>query len=620
MNLNIFLLTISIIPIITFIVLLVGKPLASLFPASFQKNAAIYLAPSLGLAVLIIAASYLGRFWSMSQLSNYFWLVFALLLILAVKQNLLKEISKETLLISLLALFCGVSLLIPLLLWGMLNIHNDTFTYLVHSIWLQTHAFNETIIASEVTPFNSQIYIYQTQQLRMGGSYLLGLFQALFHQDWSYNIYPGVIISIITYSGLTIGFSISQIFKKIKTWEIYSLSALPTFTLGGIVFAANYGFLPQILGQTLALVLLISFGFILKKLYNNKLNSKVLMKSALPLAVLLSGITFAYSEFIPFVLLTILASGFVTFFMISRKKKLITLLGVTFGLSVLLLNVEVIRAFNAIRSQSVAIAGTPVPWNLLGFFGHIFGLHGGAWDVFQWAHFSIPFFEPIIFIIIILVVLGFISYKKQWKAILQSEYLPLVVITSIFISGIFVFRFFFSSPFKVGIGQSWSQFKLADWASPFALLLLINALAYLIIKYSKFRKYFWASIMVVCLLAGSYFSYSRMKHTVAYYDTKNLNQYYLDFRNSVNSTCPTGSIYLNFDENDAKFKQVLSMYLKDRDVKSNWLKDDYIYNYLPISLRELQPSPGDCLVERIKANESLSSGSSVGNFKIFISK
>jgi hypothetical protein len=290
-------------------------------------------------------------------------------------------------------------------------------------------------------------------------------------------------------------------------------------------------------------------------------------------------------------------------------------------MSALILNVELIRTYNAIKIQFGAVAGTPVPWNLLGYLAHAFSIHGGSWDVFQWSgNGSQDSTKYEILILSVIIVLGviLISFKRKWLSIIKSEYLPITLLALMFLIGLVYYRYLVPSPFAVGIGQSWSQFKLVDWAGPFMMIFIIVGLASTKKWIGKSFNKILLGLVILGIIFTYYTSISRYKIHIAYYGTNDLNQYYLDFRKAVNLECTENSpIYLNFDDHDLKFKEMLGLYLYDRELKSNWLNDSYISDYLTPAKRAAKASKNDCIIERIKEPEAIPQGSSSGNFRIY---
>jgi hypothetical protein len=107
---------------------------------------------------------------------------------------------------------------------------------------------------------------------------------------------------------------------------------------------------------------------------------------------------------------------------------------------------------------------------------------------------------------------------------------------------------------------------------------------------------------------------------MAYYEgVDDLSRFFLGFRETVFKICPTNSsVYLNIGGPDHKFRQLATLYLAEREVRSNWTDDGYIFPHLPESKRDLQPAAGSCVVERTSRLALLDTGTRVGPFSIGI--
>jgi hypothetical protein len=185
--------------------------------------------------------------------------------------------------------------------------------------------------------------------------------------------------------------------------------------------------------------------------------------------------------------------------------------------------------------------------------------------------------------------------------------IPALLLLFSFCCGLIYFRYFVASPVSVGKGQSWSQFKLMEWAHPFTAVLVLAILAsFLSEARTNYRR-----LMVVLLgaaaLGSSYLGIARTLPLMNYYgNVVDLDAFYRNFRQTVFTVCPlSSSVYLALGGPDYKFRQLASVYLADRDLRSDWTDDGYIYPYIPRSRVNVQVARGDCLVE--PSHEALSS-------------
>lgn len=614
---KIFWITLILIPIISFLITFIGTIICKFFPQEDKRNINFYLSPIFGLSFFVLLASVWGRYIFFGGL-NFVIFFIILFLILAIRyKQILPEVFRNSLIISLLGIICGVTILIPLFIHGGFNAHNDTFTYLAHSQWLQDHTFDEIIKAENIMPLTTQIALYQTGGFRMGGSFLLALFQSLFRFKWSFDVYPSVIILALTVCCLIIGFTLSKFFPNLRRRFVFLLMSLPALSLGGLVFGANLGFLPQTLGLVFGTGFLIIVGLSLNLIKNTEFNLFSISKLSFLGSLLFSGIVLTYSELTPFIFLAFLISCvyFIIRFFNVKNTIIYSILLALF--SIILLNYEIVRAIKALLTQSSAVVGTPVNWPLFGYLSHAFGLHGGAWDISQWS--SLVSSEMFIFIFNILFVCIFLFFLIYIITFLIKKHpednllIPILSVTIVFVLFFVYFRYFVSSPFDIGKGQSWSQFKISDWINPFIFVILIFAF---VSSKDYIKKYF--SYLVVVLFALAFIfsilsSIGRIKPLInTYSQTNDLSNYYVNFNKKVDNYCVNNTpIYLNFNNDNLKFRQIATLYLYNREIKSNWLNDGYIYPWLPSNKRSQWPVIGDCVVELSQKNDFLSNNDGI---------
>jgi hypothetical protein len=102
-----------------------------------------------------------------------------------------------------------------------------------------------------------------------------------------------------------------------------------------------------------------------------------------------------------------------------------------------------------------------------------------------------------------------------------------------------------------------------------------------------------------------------------YKGVNDLNSFYLKFRNTVFTTCPSSApVYLALEGDHQKFREMAVLYLSDREVRSDWMDDGYIYPELTDERRTQALNMGDCVVEPIDQGGSLSKSSTVGSYRV----
>lgn len=607
---EIFWITLAIVPIFLTLLTFIGFIFCKLFPSQARANANFYLAPSIGLAIVVIFASTLGRFVSLGGRGVFVFFVIIIIVLTLLYRQYLYQIFKSSILISVFGIICGTSILIPLFIYGAFDSHNDAFTYLAHSNWLQDYSLNKKILSNDITPLTTQVYLYQVNGFRMGGSFLLAFVQSIFSLTWSYQAYPALIISAIATCCLAMGFPIAQAFKNIERRFLLALISLPALSIGGLVFGANFGFLPQTIGLALGIGFLATIGISFRLIIGKKSSILSITKLAFLSAILFAGALFAYSEIVPFILIAslICVIFFITRFFVLKNSFIFVSIFSIF--SIVLLNLEIERVIRALLTQSMAVVGTPVEWPLLGFVAHSIGIHGGAWDILQWS--NIDSIKSPIFVLGLIVtglILGMLIFNRNfiWKYSVEGTLMPVLITVMVFIFCFFYFRYIVPSPFPKGIGQSWSQFKLSDWLSPYLSVLVLFSIAALQLRSNKFFKIITLTLFCMCFVGTIAISAIRIKpFTHSYQKVSNIDKFYINFKDIVNEVCPNNSpIYLNLDGSNLKLRQMILIYLYDKEIKSNWMNDDYIYHYLSDQKQKQKPAINDCVVESDKKNDLL---------------
>jgi hypothetical protein len=295
-----------------------------------------------------------------------------------------------------------------------------------------------------------------------------------------------------------------------------------------------------------------------------------------------------------------------------------------FFASLLILNTELFRVYKALSLESNVVVGGPVEWTLIGYIGHILGVHSGTFgEPFQWSLSEFVKTRSVIYGLILLAALSlllFSQHRNLKRAIIKGPLMPAAMVLVIFITSLFYFRYFVQSPFTRGVGQSWSQFKLTDWAHPCMMVIVLFAIASLRKRSIRFfDKLLLPSLFLFCLWGTVYLSEERSESLMAYYSgVTDLSQFYLTLRKEVNAHCPSDAVvYLALPGEHHKFRQMMLYYLYDRNVKSVWTDDGYIFPYIPVNKRVQKIHYGYCVVEP-KNGYLVNKGIEVGNYRIGI--
>lgn len=614
-----FFVTITIVFVTQIFCVIVGARVAALMPWHLRSTAKFYLSPIIGFGCLVLFSSWYGQNFPLGKgLSTSLICLIVFVLCFYLERNKW-QLLKFALIASAFSCLCGASLLSGLYAFEAFNFHNDGFTYLAHGDWLQNNAFNDRIPAVDVTPAKTQIALYQSEGFRMGGNYLLGLIQSVSQLKWSIDAYPSVVILATANCCMAVGFPLSYALKKTSRFHKFELLSLPALSVGGMVFSMSFGFLPQSLGVSLGAAFIFSYGALTLHVKNNEAKPTQLAKWAILPCILFSASVYAYSEFALFL---IASAGFYTFYFLvepSNRKVLFHYIFINLALTTILLNLEILRAFDAIITQSSVVVGSPVNWPLLAYLFHAMGIHGGAWDGLQTMLPGTPLLTqtvltPVYVFSILLLIKGFVAFPR-------NKYFQLTLITLIIaIHSVLLlyFRYGVESPFPLGKGQSWSQFKIADWLHPFMSVVLISGLLSLLTKQPKIMRGVLHGLFVVFLLLTMAGGYERARHVMkSYPNVTYLSSYLKKLPSVVSRICDkNASIFLDLGGSYHKVRQSVSLFLDDRDLKSNWFDDGYIFHQMIDDNRHRQIEKGDCVIQPEKKRGYLTEGLTYGPFLI----
>lgn len=564
-------------------VTLIGRHLARLLPYRLRPRSILYLSPALGLGLVVLVSSYVGR------LVGFATVPYAIAALMAIGATVAwlcerrrSEAAVHFALVAAVSLVAGSAILMCVWRYGGFNAGNDAFTYLVHGNWLQTHAFGNVIAPNDIEPYSTQVALYQRAGLRMGASFLLGWVQAMAGLHWSYVAYPAVISAAASALSFAAVFAASLL-VRIRPVHGYLLACIPGISLGSAVFALSMGFLPQVLGSAASLSFLALGGGLLLEVTRpeGSLSRSAHWGAGLVLGGLLAVVVIGYSEELPFVSVGAFLAAAIAFAGAPKSRlRLMKLLGVALIAAGALANIDIVRGVHAIIMQSRAVVGWPVDWSLLEHIGHALGVHGGSGDTVGWIGNSSILG---IALVIGLSVLIFRTWRHPDRRQITIA-LPSLCFGALCVIAFLYFRYMVPSPFPLGKGQSWSQYKLTNWLYPVVTALIIATLARLI---HRFRSDVTVRVFATALVGGVLWNY----HAAASRTGTIINQLgtnrpifasLLNIRTHVmQHLLPGEAVYLDVTGDAGKLRQLLTYVLYDADVTGNWSDDGYIFPRLP---------------------------------------
>ncbi|MCP5196291.1 MAG: hypothetical protein H6974_05850 [Gammaproteobacteria bacterium] len=593
-----FLGSILILYVVLFLAILLGRRVTIFLPNQLKWKIEFYVAPGLGLALLTIIATFYGWFFPFKSIGTILLVIGLAVWSFWVEKDRYGFL-RDSLAVLGFAFFASFPTLGQLIISDGFNPFNDTFTYLVHGQWLQTHPFLEKAVASGHYPALTQVVLYQSAGHRMGASFFLGFVQSLFHLEWSYYAYSAVVATLVVGGSLAVGAVVRLICPMRKVVGL-AICMLPAVTSNGFVFGAQFGFMPQTFGLAflpLAIALIVSA--IADGQQNNDASWLNLIKRMLPSAVAISALLYSYNDMFP-----IFAAGIVLFALVVALRhhardlrQVVTHLAVL-GITVtLIVNVEVVRILRNLLHTVIGagsgqvIFGWPVPWSPAEFLSFSFGL--------KLPFETLPLVDRVLtfgilpFVVIAVIISWWIVARRA------RTFLPVAMIIAVvlvLVSAFLKFRYATDVPGS-SIGHSFLQFKIAQWAAPIAATMMGVACAS-VFFWLKRSHYFVARVVstfgFLLILGVAIWGHLRIASPIYLQqlldETKTTSSSFSSFlalRNLVQHIPSSDIIYLNFGAEHHKLRQMAAYILMDRKLASDYSDDGYILGHLPPSEREM---------------------------------
>jgi hypothetical protein len=416
----------------------------------------------------------------------------------------------------------------------------------------------------------------------MGASFLLGFIQSLFQTQWSYTVFPTVASLASVIGSLSVGYCACLTGFR-KKWHGILISVFVAVNFSSLACGSVVlGFFPQTFGLAFAVAFLGLFGTVFSNLkrITNRFSA---VFSSLPLAILFSALVYSYSELAPFTVFAAMIAGFGYLMIFSPRKQFWVLCLFFLFFSLLLLNVEIYRAISAIIIQSKVVVGCAVEWAFSDFIGHCFGLRSSIFDVNTWFFYSK--FMSLALLLISLFLIVFFMRKIFKKGLL--ELMPCLSFIFVSVSAFLYFRYLVPSPWNSGIGQTWSQFKISEWAGPFCMIFWGSFFIYCL-KHRRVYSYLTYFILFVCIIFGTvqnyHFADKRTKpiRIETGYDKASFSLF-LALRKFVLSQLQTSQcLYLDLGGRHNKIRQMCTYFLSDTNLGGAWYDDPY-FLWLPSS-------------------------------------
>lgn len=572
--------------VVSALTVLFGRRFISCFPPSLKNDYGFYLAPILGLAFLIFISIGYGWLFPFHFLPSLI-LISSLAFLSIYYEDARKHCGKEILTFCIFGMVCSLPVMFFIIKFDGFNPATDIFTYLAQAQWLQEHAFHEKAVPSGYFPYLTQVLVYQGPGSRMGASFFLALLQSLFDVRWSYNIYIPTVALALSCGCLVFGAVIKQI-VNIDRRVILLLCLFPAYSLNGYIFGAQWGFFPQTFGMGLILATMTIFPILIRYNFENSVTFRANLIYFLPLSFVFAIFLFSYNE--PFVIFCLGLFFYFLFLLIYEKNKrlLICQLFLIFFIeTVLLTNYEFVRIIRNLQQtlnivNSVKLIGWTVWWEPWQFLAYSLGLYD---DVLKGTLFKISFY------LFLTAIIG-ISYKifSLWKNNPKTHFVISLLFSILLALMIcFVkFRYFSMSSTTGEVGATFMQFKIAKYASPFSMAILLLVIASYYQQFFTRNIYFYvASSMCIFISVAIFFPSNAVRLYYGFADQvgmrKHLFRPFLKLREYVKTHPEVEPIFVAFGPDDGKLRQLVSYVLYDVRLASDYSNDGYIRGSLPSS-------------------------------------
>jgi hypothetical protein len=546
------------------------------------------------------------------------WLTFSLSLVVFTAAFLLSK--RRTTLVPLILMVLGLSVVAftanfaSILLFDAYNPLNDTFTYLVHGQYLQQFAFSTPGVATGLHPALAQVTFYQRMHARMGSSFLLGWVQSMFGLHWSYLAYPAVVCLPLIALSLSMAGAVRFILRG-AIWGPFLVGVALPLSLNGYSFGVVTGFLPQSFGIAYAFGGVALLGTLSFSHWQRATLGQVSVH-LIPIAVLFGAQTFAYPEFTPLAALGVILWCVAVIALDTRSARTVALYALVLLCAVvIILNAELLRIAAWLRTQASAMVGGPIEWHSVDFLLHATGFRSSQWD------FDVPLFgtrAASTLVGLLTIGCGFLFcllpiVLKRAKAVL-----PFLTVCFSCAAAFLYFRYLVSSPWEAGVGQSWSQLKLTNWVAPFAITIVGCGWCALATG-TRLQSLLAASCAVLILGAGasSQPRLARLRSDSIKTGTGKAHSpfaVYEAVRDSLARLAPDEIIYLDLPEPLYKHRQMLTYFLSDRSLASDWSGDGYLFPWLPSTERTIPRSTAKWLLVHSSAFATSAGGQRWGNF------
>lgn len=614
---SLFFISIFIIFFITIISMGIGLSISEKLSFRYKSVAKLFLSPIIGLSILLLYSIPVGYF---ATNKSIFFIIFSLIALYLLFENLKKHPKNYKSLVTIISfMFFGsfLSTLFTVIYFGEFNPFNDTYTYIVHSQWLQSNPFIDKAIKSGFFPALSQVTLYQETGERVGASFLMAIIQSGLSIKWSYYLYPALLSIAVGYSALVSGALLTFISYPNRKKILFA--CLIIFIMpSGLLYGAFTGFYPMTFGLLFVLGFITFIGMSVDYIKRKEKNSYLL---AILSSLMFSAFLFSYSNYAPFLFLALTISFFVIL-LADKKfiKQFFILMVLVLLITSLIVNVELIRmCLNLLTTITIGSGGIeigwPIYWSPIEFLGFMAGLKSGFIG-------SIPInYLNYVYLFLIPVIVSFFLIYGLNNTRNRRLYIYIILPLTLIFSSLIIFvklRYFTTGILPMEQGATFLQLKTAKYASPFLIILLFSGFITASKKIPIIKKYsfYFLIIYFVSCISHNYIAMKNINGDFVHkIGSKKAFNELLNLKTFIDNNIPFDNIiYLDLPGSLHKVRQIVAYVLIDRKVSGNYNDDGYIRGRVPELERNMPIEESEYIIRHINNDFSTPESDIVATF------
>jgi hypothetical protein len=355
--------------------------------------------------------------------------------------------------------------LLPVARAGGYSFGNDTYTYAAFSEWLQLHGYSETCRFDPLSPVTAIPALWQKQGYDLGIAHGLALVQAAARPASALIVYPSTSAFGLALLAATLWLAARQLLR-VGRWWAGATALVFAAAPHALYWGHHNGFLQQ--GYALPIVV---FGLVL------------LARTARPVSwrasnAPLLAVPFAFLASVYLPLLPLLGAAALVAFVPpalrarrrGQERRLVLFAGSVAACVVLFAARDLRSALSPLHGFVMLVAGQHVPWGAADFFQFTLGarvpgpgrvnVEVPPWSA--WGRAVVP-------------LQGALVLAGLFLAARRPRTRPLALAAGLVALAAGFFALAVRDPWRGTLGHTWNLFKLAQWGSPFVLLLAVLA-------------------------------------------------------------------------------------------------------------------------------------------------